>query len=86
MFDKDFYDSHGFVHLGKTMTDENLIRMRKECMKSWNGLKDKYDPRFSSCNHKNSEIAKEVTNLYNKYNIIHDEYVNYLQEKTNWLH
>ena len=42
-FNDGFYDRYGYALLGKTLTHRKIIKMRRECMESWNELKGKYD-------------------------------------------
>ena len=43
-FNKIFYNRFGYERLGKTLSHQKLIHMRKECMESWNTIKENYDP------------------------------------------
>jgi len=37
------YQQHGFLQLGRVLTDEGLERMREECMTAWRGEKGEFD-------------------------------------------
>ena len=42
-FDLDFYHQNGYAFVGKTVSKKKIVEMRRECMKTWKDLKNKYD-------------------------------------------
>lgn len=40
----EFYERHGYLALGRTLTERGLQEMRRQCMEAWNGEKKQYNP------------------------------------------
>jgi hypothetical protein len=62
------YEREGFLRVGRVLTDDGLQRMRDECMRAWEGVKEGFDPD------KNWLVNSLLPNIHHHSKLVRDYY------------